>query len=69
MGLSSNELLDVLIDYMNAEIADYLLNGMSQEYLKGEIDGILATLEVCNLSHIAKRLQKYINSKIDYEEW
>ena len=69
MGLSNNELLEAIMDCIDCDIWDCeKLNSMSLEYLRGKIDGILYTLEMCNLTSLADKLDKWISNRIAFGE-
>ena len=69
MGLSNNELLDTIMDCIDEDIWDCEnLGNTSLEYLHGKINGILYTLDMCNLTFLADKLEKWLANRIDFRE-
>lgn len=65
MGLNSNELLEEIMDCIDEDIWDCEnSNSMSLDYLHGKIDGILYTLDICNLTFLADKLDKWLSNRI-----
>lgn len=65
MGLSNNELLEEIMDCIDEDICDCEnSNSMSLDYLHGKIDGILYTLDICNLTFLADKLEKWLSNRI-----
>lgn len=69
MGLNNNELLEAIMDCLDNDIWVYKnLDCMSLEYLRGKIDGIMYTLDMCNLTFIADKLEKWVSNRIYFRE-
>lgn len=69
MGLSNNELLEAIMDCIDEDICDHEnFNSMSLDYLHGKIDGIMYALDMCNLTFIADKLEKWISNRIVFRE-
>lgn len=69
MGLSNNELLETIIECIDDDIWEYeKFYTINEDYLRGKIDGIIYTLDMCNLKIVADKIEKWVNNRNPFKE-
>ena len=69
MGLNNNELLEIITECIDDDIWEYeKLETINKDYLRGKIDGIIYTLDMCNLTIIADKIEKWVNNRNVFKE-
>lgn len=76
MALSNDEIRDVIISFLNEEVED-IKDGVSIEFVRGEITAIAYMLEMFNMSkladiverHYVGKLYKIMKEGMEYDEY
>lgn len=63
MAMSTNELRDVIISFLNEEV-DGIKDGVSLEYVRGEIYAVSYMLEMFNLPKLADIIERHYSAKL-----
>lgn len=63
MAMSNNEIRDVIISFLNEEV-DGIKDGVSLDYVRGEIYAVSYMLEMFNLPKLADIVERHYMGKI-----
>ena len=63
MAMSTNELRDVIISFLNEEV-DGIKDGVSLDYVRGEIYAVSYMLEMFNLPKLADIIERHYSAKL-----
>ena len=63
MAMSNNELRDVIISFLNEEV-DGIKDGVSLDYVRGEIYAVSYMLEMFNLPKLADIVERHYSAKL-----
>lgn len=63
MALNNNEIRDVIISFLNEEV-EGIKDGVSIEFVRGEITAISYMLEMFNMPKLADIVERHYSSKL-----